>query len=48
MGCAAALGYVVGQAHDFTPAPMALAMSAAGWGAFAAYRLIVKGAQHPV
>jgi MFS transporter, DHA1 family, multidrug resistance protein len=42
MGCAALLGYLVGQLDNATPAPMALAMSAAGWGSFASYRLLVK------
>ena len=48
MGCAALLGFLVGHLHNATPAPMALAMSAAGWGSFAAYRLLVKAGQHSV
>ena len=48
MGCAALLGYLVGHLHNATPAPMALAMSAAGWGAFASYRLLVKAGERSV
>ena len=42
------VGYLVGQLHNATPAPMALAMSAAGWGAFASYRLLLKAGQESV
>ncbi len=44
MGWAAFLGYLVGHLHNGTPAPMAIAMAVAGWGAFASYRLVVKRA----
>ncbi|MEO8629175.1 MAG: multidrug effflux MFS transporter [Betaproteobacteria bacterium] len=45
MGWAAFLGYLVGYLHDGTPAPMANAIGAAGWGAFASYRIVVRRTQ---